>query len=115
MSCANGTAALHLIYLGLGIQPGDEIVVPGFGFLAAANVALLCSAKPVFCDVDPDTWCMRAQDIEPVLTSRTKAIVAVHTYGNVCDMDPIVALGRERGIAGFYRTRIYQSILCWVS
>jgi perosamine synthetase len=97
-SCANGTAALHLIYLGLGIKPGDEVVVPGFGFLAAANVALHLSAKPVFCDIDPDTWCMRAQDIEPVLTEKTRAIVVVHTYGNVCEMDEILALGRERGI-----------------
>jgi perosamine synthetase len=98
ISCANGTAALHLIYLGLGIRPGDEIVVPGFGFLAAANVALHLGARPVFCDVDPETWCMRARDIEANLGDKTRAIVVVHTYGNVCEMDDIVALGRERGL-----------------
>jgi perosamine synthetase len=98
ITCANGTAALHLIYLGLGIGPGDEIIVPGFGFLAAANVALHVSAKPVFCDVDPDTWCMRAQDVEAALSEKTKAIVVVHSYGNVCDMDDILALSRERNI-----------------
>ena len=99
ISCSNGTAALHLIYLGLGINPGDEIVVPGFGFLAAANIALYVSAKPVFCEVDPDTWCARAEDIAPVLTSRTRAIVVVHTYGNVCGMDAILTLGQEKNIA----------------
>jgi perosamine synthetase len=98
VTCSNGTAALHLIYLGLGIKPDDEIVVPGFGFLAAANVALHFFARPIFCDVDPDTWCMRAEDIARVISEKTRAIVAVHTYGNVCDMDPILALGRERGI-----------------
>jgi len=99
ISCANGTAALHLIYLALGVGPGDEIVVPGFGFLAAANIALHVAARPVFCEVDPETWCARSEDIARVLTPRTKAIVVVHTYGNVCDMDPILALGREKNIA----------------
>ena len=99
LTCANGTAALHLVYLGLGIKPGDEIVVPGFGFLAAANIALHVAAKPVFCDVDPHTWCARAEDIAPVITPRTKIIIAVHTYGNVCDMDAILALGREKRVA----------------
>jgi perosamine synthetase len=98
VTCSNGTAALHLIYLGLGIKPGDEIIVPGFGFMAAANVALHLFAKPVFCDVDPDTWCMRVNDIASVISDRTRAIVTVHTYGNVCDMDPILALGRENCI-----------------
>ena len=95
---SNGTTAIHLAYLALNIQANDEIVVPGFGFLAAANVALQLSARPVFCEVDPLTWCMRAKDIAPVLTHKTRAIVAVHTYGNVCDMEPILALANERGI-----------------
>lgn len=98
LAVSNGTTAIHLAYLALDIKPGDEIVVPGFGFLAAANVALLMAACPVFCEVDPETWCMRAEDIAPVLTARTKAIVVVHTYGNVCDMGPILALASERGI-----------------
>jgi perosamine synthetase len=89
---ANGTAALHVAYLALGIRAGDEIIVPGFGFLAAANIALHMSARPVFCEVDPRTWCMRAEDIAPLLTARTRAIIAVHTYGNVCNMDGILEL-----------------------
>lgn len=98
LAVSNGTTAIHLAYLALEIKPGDEIVVPGFGFLAAANVALHMAACPVFCEVDPETWCMRAEDIAPVLTARTKAIVVVHTYGNVCDMGPILALAGEWGI-----------------
>lgn len=98
LSGANGTAALHMAYLALGIAPGDEIVVPGFGFLAAANIALHMHARPVFCEVDPYTWCMRAEDIAPVLTAKTRAIVAVHTYGNVCDMDGILELASARKV-----------------
>lgn len=99
LAVSNGTTAIHLAYLALGVAPGDEIAVPGFGFLAAANVALHMGARPVFCEVDPHTWCMRAQDIAPVLTAKTKAIVVVHTYGNVCEMGPIMALAKSRGIA----------------
>lgn len=98
LAVSNGTTAIHLAYLAIGIQAGDEIVVPGFGFLAAANVALHMAARPVFCEVDPRTWCMRAEDVAPVLSARTRAIVVVHTYGNVCDMAPMLALAAERGI-----------------
>ena len=98
VAVANGTAALHLAYLALGLQPGDEIVVPGFGFMAAANIALHFGARPVFCDVDPETWCMRASDVIGVLTGKTRAVVAVHTYGNVCEMNDLLALAVETGI-----------------
>lgn len=98
LAVANGTAAIQLAYLALGIGSGDEVVLPGFGFLAAANVALNMAARPVFCEVDPRTWCMRAEDIEQRLTANTKAIVVVHTYGNVCDMGPILELANHRGI-----------------
>jgi perosamine synthetase len=99
LSTSNGTTALHTIYAALGVGTGDEVVVPGFAFMAAANVALHVGARPVFCEVDPRTWCMTAAAVAPRLTARTKAIVAVHTYGNVCEMDEICALGRSRGIA----------------
>ncbi len=98
LAVSNGTTAIHLAYLALGIRANDEIVVPGFGFLAAANVALHLAARPIFCEVDQQTWCMRAEDIEPRLTANTRAIVVVHTYGNVCDMEPILALANDRGI-----------------
>jgi len=98
VSTANGTAALHLAYVALGIGHGDEIIVPGFAFMAAANVALLVGAKPVFAEVDPKTWCMTATTAAACVTPRTRAIVPVHTYGNVCDMHDINSLGREAGV-----------------
>lgn len=98
LTVSNGTAALHLAYLALGLKSGDEIVTPAFGFMAAANIALQLGIRPFFCDVDPRTWCMRADDVKAVLSPKTRAIVAVHSYGNVCEMEPIIALGLERGI-----------------
>jgi perosamine synthetase len=98
VSASNGTTALHMIYLALGIGPGDEVIVPGFAFQAAANVAIHVGARPVFAEVDPHTWCMTAAAVERCITNRTKLIVAVHTYGNVCDTDEICALGEQRGI-----------------
>jgi perosamine synthetase len=98
LAVSNGTAALQLAYMALGIQPGDEIIVPGFAFMAAANVALQMNAVTVFADVDPCTWCVTAADVERRLSSRTKAIVPVHTYGNVCAMDDIMTLASRRRI-----------------
>jgi perosamine synthetase len=98
LTSSNGTAALHLAFLALGIGRGHEVLVPGFGFQAAANVALHLGARPVFADVDPGTWCVTAESIEARLTSRTRAIVPVHTYGNVCPMEDIVRLARRRRI-----------------
>jgi perosamine synthetase len=95
---ANGTAALHLAFIAAGLRPGDEVVVPGFGFLAAANMALLMGARPVFADVDPATWCATAETIAPCIGERTRAIVPVHTYGNVCDVEPILALAADHDI-----------------
>jgi perosamine synthetase len=98
LAVCNGTAALHVAYLGLDLKPGDEVVVPGFAFMAAANVAIHMGAMPVFAEVDPRTWLVTAATIEPCLTPRTRAIVCVHTYGNVCEMDEILSLGASRGI-----------------
>lgn len=98
VSTSNGTTAIHLAYLGLDLQPRAEVVVPGFCYLAAANIALQMRAKPVFAEVDPDTYCVTAAAIESVMTRRTRLIVAVHTYGNVCEMDEILSLARTRGV-----------------
>lgn len=95
---SNGTTALHLAYLALDIQPGEEIIVPGFAYMAAANITLLCGAKPVFVDVDPLTWCLDPSAIERAITGKTKAIVAVHTYGNVASMDAILDVAHSRKI-----------------
>ncbi|MBN1423806.1 DegT/DnrJ/EryC1/StrS family aminotransferase [Candidatus Fermentibacteria bacterium] len=98
LACSNGTSALHMAYLALGIGAGDEVVVPGFAFLAVANIALQLGAEPVFAEVDPGTWCLCAGAVEAHISPRTKAIVPVHTYGNVCDMDGILELAGRRGI-----------------
>jgi perosamine synthetase len=99
VTASNGTTALHMAYLALGIKAGDEVIVPGFGFLAAANIALHAGARAVCAEVDPDTWCMTAREIERCLSPRTRLIVAVHTYGNVCEMDDILALAHHHRIA----------------
>lgn len=98
LAVANGTAALHLAFLGAGIGAGDEVIVPGFAFMAAANMARMVGAIPVFADVDPETWCITADTVAPLITDRTRAIVPVHTYGNVCALDPLLSLGRERNV-----------------
>lgn len=95
---SNGTAALHLAYLGAGIGVGDEVIVPGFAFMAAANMARMVGAIPVFADVDPDSWNMTAETVAPLVTDQTRAIVPVHTYGNVCDLEPLLQVGRDRNI-----------------
>jgi perosamine synthetase len=98
LAVANGTAALHLAYLGAGIGVGDEIIVPGFAFMAAANMARMVGATPVFADIDPETWCVTAEAVAPLVTQRTRAIVPVHTYGNVCALESLLALGEEQGV-----------------
>lgn len=98
LAVSNGTTAIHLAYLGLNIKAGDEIIVPGFCFLAAANIAMHLGAKPVFVEVNEDTWCMDPKDLERKITDKTKAIVPVHTYGNVCEMDEIMKIANQKGI-----------------
>ncbi len=98
LAVSNGTTAIHLAYLGLNIKPGDEIIIPGFCFQAAANIALHIGAKPVFVEVDNDTWCLNPLDLERRITSKTKAIVPVHTYGNSCDMDAILQIARGKDV-----------------
>lgn len=97
-SCSNGTAALHLAYQACGIKAGDEIIVPNLTFVATANAAAYLGAKPVFVDVDPNTWNMDPSQIEKKITSKTKAIVPVHLYGCPCDMKPIVEIGQKHGL-----------------
>lgn len=98
LAVANGTAALHLAYLAAGIGKGDEVIVPGFAFMAAANMACMVGATPVFADIDPDTWCITADAVASLVTERTRAIVPVHTYGSVCALEPILQIGRDRGV-----------------
>jgi len=90
---SSGTTALHLALLGLGVVgPGDEVILPGWGFAAAANMTIACGAIPVFADVCDDTWLLDPVDVQRLITSRTRAIVATHTYGNMVNMDALAAV-----------------------
>ncbi|MEX2195810.1 MAG: DegT/DnrJ/EryC1/StrS family aminotransferase [Thermoleophilaceae bacterium] len=90
---ANGTDALTVGLRALGVSPGDEVVVPSLTFYATAEAAVNAGAVPVFCDVDPETLCVTAETVRPVLTERTKAIVPVHLFGNVAPVPELRALG----------------------
>lgn len=99
VSVTNGTTALYLPLLALGIGPGDEVIVPGWCFAAAANMVLACGATPVFADILEDTWLLDPAAVARCITARTKAIIAVHTYGVVCDMAALTAIAKPRSIA----------------
>ena len=98
ISVNNGTSAIHLAYLALKLKAGDEIIIPSFGYLAAANLALLMNLKPVFADVDLDTFCVDFSSIKKKITKKTKLIVVINTYGNVCDLRPILKLAKLKKI-----------------
>jgi dTDP-4-amino-4,6-dideoxygalactose transaminase len=90
---ANGTDALTIALRAMGVGPGDEVVVPSFTFYASAEAIPPTGARPVFCDVDPDTFCVTPDTVRAALTPRTKAVVAVHLFGNVAPVREIEALG----------------------
>lgn len=96
--CANGTDALQIALMALGLEPGDEVIVPAFTYVASAEVIALLRLSPVMVDVDPRTFNLRAEDIEAAITERTKAIIPVHLYGQSCDMEPIIALANEHSL-----------------
>ncbi len=99
LTCCNGTAAVHLSLLALGIGPGDEVIVPTFTFVATANAVVYTGATPVFIDCDPLTWNLDPSRIKPLITHRTKAIIVVPLYGHPCDMDPIREVATEYHLA----------------
>ena len=99
VAVANGSVGLELALYALGIGPGDEVVVTSRSFIASAACIVLRGGMPVFADVDRDTQNITAETIRPALSSRTKAIIAVHLAGWPCDMDSISAIAREYGIA----------------
>jgi dTDP-4-amino-4,6-dideoxygalactose transaminase len=90
---ANGTDAITLALRAMGVGPGDEVVVPSFTFYASAEAIPPTGARPVFCDVDPETFCVTAETVKAALTPRTKAVVVVHLFGNVAPVAAIEALG----------------------
>jgi perosamine synthetase len=99
LTCSNGTVALHLALLALGVGPGDEVIVPTLTYVATANAVRYCGATPVFVDSEPESWNMDPGQVEVAVTPRTRAIVVVHLYGHPTDMDPIMAIARDRGLA----------------
>ena len=98
VTVSSGTSALHVAMACLGISPGDEVITVPMTFVATAWPILYLGAKPVFVDVDPQRYTMDPGKLERAITPRTKAIVPVHLYGQCADMDPILAIARERGI-----------------
>ncbi len=98
VACNTGTAALHLALVGLGVGPGDEVIVPTLTFIATANAVRYCGATPVFVDSEPRTMNIDPEKIEARINSRTKGVVVVHLYGHPANMDPVVALARRRGL-----------------
>src|SRR5580765_6093726 len=97
--CANGTDALQIALMGLGLEPGDEVITPSFTFIATTEVVALLRLKPVFADVDAQTFCMDPLSLEKQITKKTKAIVPVHLYGQSAPMKEIMELAAKYGLA----------------
>jgi len=98
ISVANGTAALHVALTSLGIGPGDEVIVPSYTFIASSFSIVQAGAIPRFADVNIDDHCISVESAEKLVNERTKAIMAVHLYGNVCDMDKINAFAKKHNL-----------------
>jgi len=99
ISVATGTAALHTALSALGIGPGDEVIVPSYTFIATSFSVVQAGAIPRFADVNLEDHCISVKSAEKLVTKRTKAIIPVHLYGNVCDMDPIMEFAKRYGLS----------------
>ena len=89
LAVSNGTVALHLALVSLGVGPGDEVIVPNLTFAASANAVIQAGANPVFSEINPNTWCIEPNELKRLIGSKTKAIMPVHLYGQPCDMDSL--------------------------
>lgn len=98
VATSNGTVALHLALKALGIDEGDEVIIPDLTFVAVANTVTYCNAKPVFVDSHTEYLCLDPEKIEEKITTRTKAIVPAHLYGHPCDMDPIIKIAEDHNL-----------------
>jgi perosamine synthetase len=95
ISTSSCTGALHMGMAALGIGSGDEVIMADTNWIATASAIVNLGAKPIFVDILPDTWCIDPEKIELAITKKTKAIIAVHLYGNLCEMDKIIAIGEK--------------------
>ena len=98
ITCANGTDALQIAQMAFGIGPGDEVITPGFTYIATAETVALLGAKPVYVDVNPKTYNLDAEKLEAAITPRTKAIIPVSLYGQCADFDAINVIAAKYGI-----------------
>ncbi len=98
ITCGNGTDALQIALMALGLKPGDEVIVPAFTYVASAEVIGLLGLTPVMVDVDPDTFNVTIENIEKAISPRTKAIIPVHLFGQSCDMEPIMKLAKNHNL-----------------
>ncbi|HNT33638.1 MAG TPA: DegT/DnrJ/EryC1/StrS family aminotransferase [bacterium] len=98
ISTSNGTSALHVALAAAGIGPGDEVIVPSYTFIASSFAIVQAGAIPVFADVNKADHCISAKDVESKITRRTKGIVVVHLYGNICEMDPIMKIAAKHNL-----------------
>jgi perosamine synthetase len=98
VACCNGTVALHLALVALGVVAGDEVIVPTLTFVATANAVTHCGATPVFVDSEPETWNLDPSQIEAKITPRTKGIIAVHLYGHPAKMDELKEIARRHNL-----------------
>lgn len=96
--CANGTDALQIAMMALGLKPGDEVITPSFTYIATTEVIALLNLKPVFVDVNPDTFCIDPNKIEAAITDKTKAIVPVHLYGQAAEMEAIMKIAKKHNL-----------------
>jgi dTDP-4-amino-4,6-dideoxygalactose transaminase len=102
--CANGTDALQVAMMAVGLQPGDEVIVPAFTYVATAEVIALLQLKPIMVDVDPDTFNITAEIVEKAITSNTKAVVPVHLFGQTADMESILKVAQKHDLYVFEDT-----------
>jgi UDP-2-acetamido-2-deoxy-ribo-hexuluronate aminotransferase len=96
--CANGTDALQIAMMALGLQPGDEVITPSFTYIATTEVVALLKLTPVFVEVDPQTFCMDPEALRKAITPKTKAIVPVHLYGHAAPMEEIMQIAKEHNL-----------------
>lgn len=98
IATSSGTGALHMGMAGLGIGPGDEVIMADTNWIASAAPIVHLGATPVFVDIMPESWCIDPELVEAAITPNTKGIVAVHLYGNLCEMERLLALGEKHGL-----------------